>query len=137
MRKSINEKLHIVKQSTSPKKIKKLSIQHGVTTKTIRNWIRQAGEGKLIYNPGNGNTNVSPKKGLGRISRPMSEFVYKVSAIDNPVKISGRLYRHLFKDTVTGMVFCGYSDVKDESILVDFCECFISVLKKYGYTSKI
>lgn len=136
MRKSINEKLRIVKESTSSSKIKKLSIQHGITTKTIRNWIRQAEEGKLVYDPGTDNSIVSKKNTFYRSGKPLNNFVYKISGIGNPVKRNGCLYRHLFKDTVTGLVFCGYSNVKDEKSISSFCENFLCELKKYGYTPK-
>ncbi|MBN2858028.1 MAG: tetratricopeptide repeat protein [Candidatus Delongbacteria bacterium] len=120
MRKSINEKLHIVKHSTSPKKIKKLSIQHGITTKTIRSWIRQAEEGKL--NPPvtkNGQVSV-PVEACGR--KVLKSLVFKKESIEYPFKETnrGEISRYLFTDQDTGLEFCAYSTDRSGDCLKKF-----------------
>ena len=104
MRKSVSEKIKIVKQATTDKKIKKLAIQHGVTTKTIKKWKRLHNVGLLEQNSNN-SKNEFTKKSL----RPFENSAFTIVEIDSPYKGNGQsVFRFQLKDIDNGFILAGY-----------------------------
>jgi len=136
MRKSAIEKLQIVKEATSKKKIKKLSIMHGITVKTIRNWISQASEGRFVLK-GRKKYNITGE-GLADRKRPFTDMIYKVVKLDLPKKDCKckELYRHIFRDRNRGLLFCSYSSKINTAVAGEICSDLISQAAKAGYTVK-
>jgi pentatricopeptide repeat protein len=133
MRRSINEKLHILKQSKSKKKIKKLALQYGITTKTINNWQKALEEGRLkpVKAPDNGETVSSSAAGSKR--KILREFVFKSEKTEPQVYNGcGSIYRYLFSDTNTGFVFCAYSARKDRISVENAARAFLERLTAGG-----
>lgn len=130
MRKSVEEKLKVIKQATSRKKIKKLAIIHGVTTRTIRNWIEAYKDGYLTEKP------LIRKKDNGQDQykvngNPLSELVIRVSEL-YPLQKEKPVFRYLIKDINHGYVFCAYSPLKEKRIMSQFLAHFISEFSRYG-----
>ncbi|HQO09857.1 MAG TPA: helix-turn-helix domain-containing protein [Clostridiales bacterium] len=134
MRKSVEEKLKVIKQATSRKKIKKLAEIHGITPRTIRNWINSQKNGLLSKNKSqkkkeDGNDNYKAN------GSPLSELVLKVSEL-YPLQKEKPVFRYLIKDINHGFVFCAYSPVKEKRILSQFIAQFISDCKRSGIRIK-
>ncbi|MGD9707543.1 MAG: hypothetical protein AB7V07_07780 [Candidatus Delongbacteria bacterium] len=136
MRKSASEKLQIVKEATSKKKIKKLSVKCGITTKTIRNWISQAAEGRL--DEGKTKTHEKVIESTAVRKKPFRNIIYKAVKLDLPKKNCDceELYRHIFRDKNCGFLFCSYSTRKDAALTGAMCGMFITQAAKAGYTVK-
>ncbi|HQO09856.1 MAG TPA: helix-turn-helix domain-containing protein [Clostridiales bacterium] len=132
MTRSLIEKLEIVKQAKSKKLIKKLAIQHGITEKTIKNWIALYKAGEL-----NGKKDPDPKspQKSKKISGPFSESVYKVSLVYSVLK-DQTVYRHLLKDINRGFILCAYSSDNSNGYFKEILNLFLSDLKKSGITVK-
>ncbi|HQO09926.1 MAG TPA: hypothetical protein PLK90_07010 [Clostridiales bacterium] len=135
MRKTINEKLQIIKEATTKKKIKMLSLKHGVSVKTIRTWLKQSKpevciSGKDSINKGD----IKESPVLN--SRPFSCIVLKISGITVPAKINGgvKIFRYLIKDRNYGFVFAAYSLENNRSRIDTFAETVVRELKKTGYS---
>lgn len=136
MRKSASEKLQIVKEATSKKKIKKLSVKCGITTKTIRNWISQAAEGRFAEEKTKNFDNVKEIREITK--RPFRNVIYKVVKIDLPKKSCEckELYRHIFRDKNRGFMFCSYSSKKDPEVTGAMCGLFIGQAENAGNAVK-
>jgi tetratricopeptide (TPR) repeat protein len=132
MTRSLIEKLEIVKQAKSKKLIKKLAIQHGITEKTIKNWIALYKAGEL-----NGKKDPDPKspQKSKKISGPFSESVYKVTPVYSVLK-DQTVYRHLLKDINRGFILCAYSSDNSNGYFKEILNLFLSDLKKSGITVK-
>ncbi|MDD3044831.1 MAG: hypothetical protein PHF33_05175 [Candidatus Delongbacteria bacterium] len=111
MRKSINEKVEIAKKAKSAKLIKKLSVQHGITTKTIKIWIELYNAGELTEHVKT--KNIVSSKRIKDKAELFKEAVFKTSAIYSVLE-GKTIYRYLFKDINNGILLCAYSD--DNSI---------------------
>lgn len=139
MRKSINEKLQAVKEATSKRKIKALSVKHGVNVRTIKNWIVQAREGGLSGKALKEAEKISSlyKKPAVR-KRPLRSIVYKIFKIELPKKNceSKELYRHVFRDKNCGFLFCSYSSRRDPAITAAMCGMLVSQASGAGYSVK-
>ncbi|MDD3044830.1 MAG: helix-turn-helix domain containing protein [Candidatus Delongbacteria bacterium] len=105
MRKSVEEKLKIVKSATSRKRIRKLADKHQVTKRTIRNWIKAKSEGKLIVVE---KQKSQVKPFLMIKSKPLSELVLKISELHSVFKYRS-IFRYLIKDKNYGFILCSYS----------------------------
>ncbi len=137
MRKSIDTKLKVVKKATSPKKIRKMSLQYGVTVKTIKNWIRQAAEGRFSQQK-NKKIACNKKNAAAERTRPLRHFVYKAIAhpLHNNECECKELFRHIFRDKDYGYIFCSYSLCYDNETAVRVCSSFVSELAASGYKVK-
>ena len=132
MRKTINEKIKIVELATSKRKIKLLSIQHGITTKTIKAWIEKYK--KREFDPKDEKSRKDTSKSMQAVEKLFSRIVFIVTKADDPLKNgNGGVYRHLFKDTSTGYMFCGYSKEKTIAAAAYFYRSFSGLIKKAGY----
>jgi hypothetical protein len=134
MRKSVAEKLKIIKQATSRKRIKNLAALHGVTTRTIKNWMIAHKNGLLAEKICCGNTNCEHSHVKIRV-KPLSELVLKVFEL-YPIHKEKPVFRYLIKDINHGFVFCAYSPVKEKRILSQFIAQFISESKRSGLKIK-
>ncbi|MFA7123677.1 MAG: hypothetical protein WC212_06540 [Candidatus Delongbacteria bacterium] len=133
MRKSASEKLQIVKEATSKKKIKALSVKFGITTKTIRNWISQASEGRFSRWEIKDHSKEKESAAVRKV--PFKNIIYKISKQSLPKKDCAckELYRHLFKDKNCGFIFCSYSSKKDPEVIEALCSMFINEVSRSGF----
>ncbi|MDD3139215.1 MAG: hypothetical protein PHX08_09620 [Lachnospiraceae bacterium] len=132
MRRTVDSIIRIVKQATSKKRIQKLSIEYGVTVRTIKKWVEKykKGDYETISNVFPSETKSHKKNGI----KPFRVFTYTTNDIEIPLKNgNGGVYRHLFKDTSTGYMFCGYSKEKTNAAAAYFFRSFSGLIKKAGY----
>ncbi|MBN2858518.1 MAG: hypothetical protein JXN63_08980 [Candidatus Delongbacteria bacterium] len=135
MRRSSESIVGIVKQATSKKKILKLSIEYGVTTKTIKKWIEKNERGEFNIKQNENNSKINKvenhKKG-----RQFNNFYFTVTKIQDPLKNgNGGLFRYQFKDIETGNIFCGYSREKSRDAADYFYITFRDCLQESGFKS--
>jgi len=135
MRKSVREKIEIAKKASSDKLIKKLAIQHGITTKTIRSWVELYKKGSLSE-PVKRNKKVYLVKLKGKTGI-FSEAVFKATAVYSVLE--GRtVYRYLFKDIAGGIFLCAYSDDNSVKRSEKILTTIISLLNGSGiFTGRI
>ncbi|HXK50437.1 MAG TPA: helix-turn-helix domain-containing protein [Clostridiales bacterium] len=113
MRKSVEEKLKIIRSATSRKKIRKLAEKYNITTRTIKNWIKAAQEGKLVVDK----KNDVPEKNVIKIkTKPLSELVLKIIEVHSTFKYRS-IFRYLIKDMNYGFIICAYYPEKSNRCL--------------------
>ncbi len=133
MRRSVEEKLHILSQATSRKKIKKLALQYGITTKTIRNWQNALKEGRLGTVKA-GVVTKTKSAAFGGVSKKLlSNFAFRYEKIPCPVTSNGKdIYRYLFTDIDRGYIFSGFSTVRDKTTTIHTLKKFIELVTQGG-----
>ena len=132
MHRSVEEKLRILKQASSKRKIKKLALQYGISTKTIRNWQKAQEEGKLCKAK---KCSGAAKKTYpsGRKKRVLSNFAFRSENVPYPVNGNGKdIYRYLFTDIDRGFIFCAYSAFRDTTISKKAVKKFIELITQGG-----
>ena len=137
-KKSIEEKIKIVKQATSANKIKKLSIQHGVTVKSIRSWIKKYENGELVKKIGKKVVTKKDDMQIIRKVRPLKEIVFRIVKMENPFNGNGKkgLYRYQIKVIGHGYLFVAYFSEKNKTITNLFLERFFTEAKQTGFLVK-
>ena len=135
MRKTTAEKIQIIENATTDKKIKKLSIQHGITTKTIRRWMKQYANGE--FSKQEQKKPIARKVTLKKI-KPFQNIVFNVIQMKTPYKGNGKngFYRFQIKDMDYGFMFAAYSATSDRKIVGLFLTKFIESIVESGYSVK-
>lgn len=138
-RKSIEEKLAIVKSAKSKTKIKKLSIQLSITTKTIKKWISQYENGELGYDIAHKNSSCKPHNVFDHSKiKSFNNIVFNITKLPPPFKnhIKGRFFRFQIKDIDHNFIFSSYSTSIEEDVIRKFLDIFIQMILQSGYSIK-
>jgi tetratricopeptide (TPR) repeat protein len=132
MRKTLKEKIEIVKLAKTKKLIKKLSVQHGITTKTINSWIEAYKAGTL-----NGEKSMQPDCGskTKTASPPFSEAVFKVITVYSVLE-DKTVYRYMLKDINNRLMLCTYTLDNSNGYSEKVLKIFLSDLHKSGIIVK-